>query len=564
MRRIYYPIFAVAAFCFALSGYLVGTTRTVSIAPTPLPPTGTPFSTPTSAPTLTPRPQRFATVTPIPISVPTLRGPTDARVVSSRFDYAADVHPYPYDDEAEVRRYLTQPTAVSPSPSQVQSHLPLILCGDESFRIAGKSTFISQDIGWMLCAGFSMKNQQAKRLYRSEDGGKQWTLINTSQFGGDDGTLPNTLPDGGSIASLYFLDASHGWMGLNSNSEVVEINWHASSLLSTDDGGVSWKPVPITNGQSSITDIAFTTPREGIVAVQDPIIHQRIVLATHDGGVTWEQPYPKASPNLLWQFVDTQHGFGAGTLLDPAAILATDDGGVAWHGVSTLRDATAKTSVIALSFPDALNGWTILSYDSSASRYTQLFHTTDGGKTWMSQSKGNGQIGNISAVTFKDARNGIVASYGNGIWITDDGGMSFRPFDSAVPQPPWQIAGQTAAGKPALTFELYLYNPYPPPYATPGWTRIPIREDIDGFQIEDGVHTRDVVAGCDRRKFSGIERCQAMLFVSVNGGPWTRYDLGDALPARVQFEGERLRWLGRAAGPLYRTDDGGESWVQVR
>lgn len=109
-----------------------------------------------------------------------------------------------------------------------------------------------------------------------------------------------------------------------------------------------------------------------------------------------------------------------------------------------------------------------------------------------------------------------------------------------------------------MAFQLFAYYPFPRDYE---WTQIPLRDEADGFSIEGTLQTREILQSCDHRQTRG---CQILLFVSVNGGERTRYDLGAALPLRMQFDGNVMRWMGRPAGPLYRTDDDGQSWTQIR
>jgi photosystem II stability/assembly factor-like uncharacterized protein len=388
-------------------------------------------------------------------------------------------------------------------------------------------------------------------------------LINETQPGSLGGRVPTTLPQSGTIGNLFFLDELHGWLSVDQDSSdvVVEVNFLHSGLFATDDGGRSWRPVFVTNGQDRITGIAFTSPTEGYLADLDPLTQLEVVLSTRDAGATWTQIYPSSVPNNVWRFIDARHAVGAGTLLDPATILTTEDGGVTWRQVGSLRDGNDGT-VIQMSFPDLLHGWVIVQYDAGNGRTYALSRTTDGGATWTTLSPG--RIGLDYAaydVSFQGARNGYVSTVDGRISVTHDGGDTFQAANTdgsrAAPVP--GIRAQT--GRPAMQFQVYILVPFSGPLPDHGWAQIPLTDEVDGFSIADAPQTRDRVRGCDHRQATS---CQILLFVSVDGATWTRYDLSAALPLRVQFEGNAMRWMGRPAGPLYRTDDGGQSWTQVR
>ncbi|MHB8647891.1 MAG: WD40/YVTN/BNR-like repeat-containing protein [Thermomicrobiales bacterium] len=542
MRRPPFRSLVVVVVAFALSACATDTSPT---APQPSPPTPTP-TVAAATPRVPPTP-RFVTATPTSVVVPSLPGPPAAHVVAYDFNRLPDTQTISDYGDPKVLAYI-----IANWP-HTQATAP-ICSRSETTRVPGVSSFITDDAGWMICALYAMKGIQVKQLYKTEDGGVSWTLISETQIGGRGGRIPTTLPDGGMVDDLFFADAAHGWLSVDQESGPSDYQAFSHSyLLATDDGGRSWRPVFVTDGQDRITHIAFKSSTDGYLAVLDPLTRLEVVLSTQDGGATWMQIYPAPVADDLWHFVDAQHGVGSGTLLDPAAILITEDGGMTWRQVGSLRNGKIGT-VIALSFPDPLHGWAAVQYD----RTSAVLRTTDGGVTWTPIFPDGAKSANFAYSGFLlDGQTGYAFTVDGQAWITHDGGNTFQPTNEFAPRssPVPTIRAQT--GRSPLAFQLYTY--YPP--GSSGWVRIPLVDEIDGFHIEDGIHTRDTVRSCDSRQ---ARNCQILLFVSVNGGDWTRYDLGAVLPLRVQFDGNVMRWMGRPAGPLYRTDDGGQSWTQIR
>ena len=451
MRRMSPRFLSVAALCLALSACAINepptTPQPSSPAPTITVATATPSATPTP---------RFVTATPTPVVVPSL--PVGCyRIVSPRFMHLADTETISDYSDPKSGEFLRANMSINRPPFQP----PQTLCEEsETPHIAGASSFITPNTGWMMCGLFAQRQFQIKQLYKTEDGAVHWTLINETSPGSLGGRVPTTLPRAGTIGSLFFLDDLHGWLSVDQDSSevVVEENSLHSGIFATDDGGGSWRPVFATNGQSRITGIAFKSPTEGYLADLDPLTRLEIVLSTHDAGTTWTQIYPSLVPNNAWHFFDAQHAIGAGTLLDPAAILTTEDSGISWRQVGSLRDGN-DGSVIRSNFPDLLHGWVIVQYDAGQGRTYALSRTIDGGTTWTTLSPG--RVGFDYAayyVSFQDARNGYVSTVDGRISVTHDGGDAFQATntDGSRASPVPGIRAQT--GMPTMQFPVYILN----------------------------------------------------------------------------------------------------------
>lgn len=126
----------------------------------------------------------------------------------------------------------------------------------------------------------------SKRLYRTGNGGREWTpiakaLVGDPPWEGKDD--PGGLAIGDYVSSLFFLDEHHGWFGTS----------RYGALWATADGGRSWREAalpPLTGGHRAVLDVHFVTPARGYVASLEP--YGARLLATEDGGLNWEVQYP--------------------------------------------------------------------------------------------------------------------------------------------------------------------------------------------------------------------------------------------------------------------------------
>lgn len=142
-----------------------------------------------------------------------------------------------------------------------------------------------------------------------------------------------------------------------------------------------------------------------------------IVLATSDGGTTWEQQKSGTDVNLCdVSFVGPQVGWIVGRT---GIILHTKDGGKTWVN----QQSPAPHHLFAVTFIDAQHGWAVGDYGT-------IVHTRDGGTTWINQGSGEDRIYND--ISFTDRSNGwLVGEYGL-IYRTHDGGRNWERQECAA------------------------------------------------------------------------------------------------------------------------------------
>lgn len=151
-------------------------------------------------------------------------------------------------------------------------------------------SFVDPETGWLLCGFDEGSGFMSKRLYRSVDGGRKWTLVAEALVGDppwEGQEAPGGLPIGDYVSSLFFFDERFGWYGTT----------RYGSLWRTDDGGRSWEEVrlpPLEAAFRAILDVDFVSPDEGYIVVLEP--GRTRLLATEDGGETWEERSPPRRP----------------------------------------------------------------------------------------------------------------------------------------------------------------------------------------------------------------------------------------------------------------------------
>ncbi len=209
------------------------------------------------------------------------------------------------------------------------------------------------------------------------DGGATWREAREGRTPGD------------GLARLQFLDSRRGWaVG-------------SASLLHSEDGGESWRPLVAgndENGYFSGNAICFVDADRGWLAA-----HGGTVMRSGDGGLHWSAvPMPLRADQhpALWDvtFADPQRGWIVG---DQGTIFHTSDAGVTWKRqakgvpiarrtppgeprphdvVPELELSPDRLTLSAVHFIDAQRGQAVGYYSDVGE--SVVIGTHDGGATW--------------------------------------------------------------------------------------------------------------------------------------------------------------------------------------
>jgi photosystem II stability/assembly factor-like uncharacterized protein len=228
--------------------------------------------------------------------------------------------------------------------------------------------FIDKDRGWV--AGFEFGGKAV--VLRTVDGGATWTGARV-----DFKQAP---------LAIFFTDENNGWMGGSTAVSEEEPEGGPSSLLSTTDGGATWREQRRLS--TSIGDIFFIDKMSGWATGYKGAIYH-----TSDGGRTWdtqksELELPEGPMDLKSRgaqkyavrgvhFINGQNGFAAASAAEDSAgvLLATNDGGQVWRTAWIVGDSGVFDAVLV----SPNEGWAC----TKSGRY--VYHTLDGGQSWLSE-----------------------------------------------------------------------------------------------------------------------------------------------------------------------------------
>jgi len=323
--------------------------------------------------------------------------------------------------------------AASPGAGPVDGGLMVTHDGGRTFDPAagvGYDLSFAQLLGGGNGYAVGATSMNCDYLIRTRDGGRSWSQV-----------FPAPAPTDG----LSFVDAQHGF-GIGTMTG-------ENRLLTTVDGGKSWKPGYAFGGSRRVFAVDFLNAKEGWVAAypiekagQDMGQPSLDLLHTTDGGLTftvlnWKPADDEDTYSLdraAMHFTDSLHG----TLLYGDAmnvtVLSTEDGGRSWKYSAHPPQKEASRY--------ALNGrGELLSFGSSGKNEpTEFFRKSLEAPSWSFAGRWEqSRVSPIDAV-FPDVDHGYLltdifedaAGEGSGLQLltTADGGASWtvHPIPAAL------------------------------------------------------------------------------------------------------------------------------------
>ncbi|RLQ94355.1 VPS10 domain-containing protein [Falsibacillus albus] len=202
------------------------------------------------------------------------------------------------------------------------------------------------------------------KIYSTKDDGATW---NTS-------SLNDTITD----VDFSFIDGEHGWMLGKGDSGAGSQGYR---IYSTKDGGGSWTKVSSQLSSGMKFGITFVNGSIGFMGVASGPDDGTEIDITKDGGKSWDQQtldyYPNVNPQLQNAidkptFLDASHGIMPVRIDQKMVLYETGDQGESWQPMNEPLDAKGNVNNVYI-----LNDKTAWAFTSD-----EVYHTTDGGKTW--------------------------------------------------------------------------------------------------------------------------------------------------------------------------------------
>jgi photosystem II stability/assembly factor-like uncharacterized protein len=357
---------------------------------------------------------------------------------------------------------------------------------------------------------------------------------------------------------FYFVDRQHGWV------------FGGSMVFHTEDGGLTWSEQKLPDG-SAVFSAHFSTLKAGTLYGFGPPV------STRDGGATW-----KSVTGGTGTGVAAPNGGRRLVKAGLEGLKISDDSGTTWRTV--VRGSVGITSLQMLG--DRSRGWMALDAE-------HLLRTTDGGKTWTEQA---GAPPSPFYLRFSDDGRGFVYTLFGKVFLTGDGGATWKPIPSPFPQdsvvqpvsPTTFLARRgekskisTDAGRTWSDLEM------PGPVnavmtfgVTHGIWLYPVRingplvADFTTLQwSEDGKIWTEIHIPIVTRKLFFLDEKQGWaagmrggIAFTVDGGKtWVKSNDTNTTAglAHIQFTNVREGWAAGADGVLLKTTDGGRKWQRV-
>lgn len=213
------------------------------------------------------------------------------------------------------------------------------------------------------------------------------------------------------ISDATFADPVHGWLVLN-----------AHVLLASKDGGESWNRV--YRSPDPLLSIQFASLMKGWGLASGRTVR------TDDGGLTWHLVQSQGDLNLYRLGLADGRPTWASS---PGHLYSSSDSGRTWSEVQT---PCRQENPIRFSFLNAVTGWIICEGDVKGNDWLdkQLYKTSDAGLHWELVAKGGMEEtrpglpgGYVGDLFFLNERRGWFGEDGyGGLYETSDGGRTWQ------------------------------------------------------------------------------------------------------------------------------------------
>ncbi len=221
------------------------------------------------------------------------------------------------------------------------------------------------------------------------------------------------------------------------------------AVLHTTDGGKTWIESKVKGFETlDYRDVqAFDKNTALIMSVDAPAFFFK----TTDGGRTWKRKYMNRDPKIFFDglaFRDEDNGIAFSDPIEGKFyIVATKDGGNSWNQISKMNIPAAlknEGGFAASGTAITVAGKDYVWFGTGGSDRARIFYSEDGGENWRASDVpvkcGNASSG-IFSIAFKDELNGVAVGgdykkdkdAARNCAVSDDGGLTWQPVDKDQP-----------------------------------------------------------------------------------------------------------------------------------
>ncbi len=355
---------------------------------------------------------------------------------------------------------------------------------------------------------------------------------------------------------------------------VYAAGWHGAEFVArSQDGGVTWEPMVLSQGESFANDIQIHPAISGtLYALTFGSIYQSV-----DGGATWEKYY--TAPGGWVLLLNPQTGLPYFIGHNGKAIYRSDDGGINWQ---VHNDGLAGVQPHEIAASPADLAFVYVAADDAGG-----FATNDGGQSWRAVDSGPHLANAVAADPFSPT----VAYLGgeNAVFKTTDGGQIWvaHPLPASGHQEPPRITAleidshdpnRIYAGTGDWNFtggpeQGWLYQSMD---AGETWETLTVTFPISPVAdiAIDPMDRQTLYVATGRRWVDSTERGSGIIKTSNGGATWqfvnqgltarniTRIAINPNNPNTL-YAGANLPDFVQPGG-LFKSVNGGETWEQVQ
>lgn len=306
------------------------------------------------------------------------------------------------------------------------------------------------------------------------------------------------------------------------------------------------------------------------------------IIRTNDGGVTWYDVTPSSLADAGYlvypDFFDVNHAWvqfpDMNRYPNGGRLFRTVDGGITWESFNT------PFSGGSIHFVDELNGWVMADLGVGAgSMAVSIFQTSDGGRTWERTYTNDPNIaGSADTLPLGGIKNillpldletawvgGVVYAPGQTyLFRSDDGGGTWfninLPLPEGTDESELSVQGMVFVSKTdgLLALRITSDEPQTIVYVTEDggntWSQLPV--SFEGYGILETPSASEMIFYTADQFYVTNDAGQTVERIT----PDMRF--GDSV-IDMSFVNSRTGWLVTSENSLYRTQDGGATWVEL-